>query len=173
MQSTRLPVILVVAVAENGVIGVDGGLPWRIREDLRRFRAVTMGKPLLMGRATYESIGRPLDGRDNIVLTRQPDFTAEAVIVAHDLASALQIGEERAQARDAAELCVIGGAALFSETLPIAQRVHLTQVEGAPHGDVFFPALSDTEWTAVSREPLPSHEGDTARGTYVLYERRS
>jgi dihydrofolate reductase len=172
MQVTHRPLVLVVAVAENGVIGVDGGLPWRIKADLQRFRSITMGKPLLMGRATYESIGRPLDGRDNIVLTRQAGFQAEGVIVAHDLASALDMGQEMAEARGAAEICVIGGAALFSETLPIAGRVHLTHVEGAPRGDVFFSALSDAEWVAVSREPLPECDGDTARGTYVVYERR-
>ena len=168
-----MPIAIVVAVAENGVIGVAGGLPWRIKADLQRFRAITMGKPLLMGRATFESIGRPLDGRDSIVLTRRPDFSADGVILAGDLASALEIGQARAASRGATELCVIGGAAVFAETLPLASLLHVTHVEGAPPGDVFFPAIPDSDWIAVAREPLPVQEHDTARGAYVRYERRA
>ena len=170
---TELPIVLVVAVAENGVIGVEGGLPWRIKADLRRFRAVTMGKPMLMGRATFESIGRPLDGRDNIVLTRRADFAPEGVLIAGDLASGLATATSCAAARGAGEICVIGGGELFAATLALATRLHVTHVEGSPRGDVFFPAISASELAAIFREALPANENDTARGTYVVYERRS
>lgn len=162
----------VVAVAENGVIGVRGGLPWRISADLRRFRRVTMGKPMVMGRRTFQSIGRVLDGRDNIVLTRREDFAAPGAIVARSLDDALRDAEERARERRVDEICVIGGEALFRETLPLADRLYVTHVAAVPEGDVFFPPLAPTDWAEVSREALPQSEGDTAIGAYVVYERR-
>lgn len=165
-----VPIVLVVAVAENGVIGIRGGLPWRLKADLRRFREVTMGKPLIMGRATYASIGRPLDGRDSIVLTRSSEFAAPGVLTAHDLPEALALADGRAKARDADEICVIGGAAVFRETLPLAARLHVTRIDGAAEGDVTF-GFDAALWVETSREPLPISDGDTARGTYVSYDR--
>ena len=164
--------VLVVAVAENGVIGRAGGLPWRIRADLRKFRLVTMGKPLIMGRKTFESIGRVLDGRDSIVVTRRKDFRHEGVLVARSLQEALALANERAAARGAAEICVIGGAELFAETLPMAERLCMTHVAAAPDGDVFFPRFSPADWTEVWREELPFSDGDTARAGYAVYHRR-
>jgi dihydrofolate reductase len=167
------PLAIVVAVAENGVIGARGGLPWRVRSDLRKFRAVTMGKPIVMGRKTFESIGRVLDGRDNIVVTRRPgSLDAEGVVVAGALESALAVAEECAAARGAEEICVIGGGEIFAATLPAAARLHVTHVAAAPEGDTFFPEISAGEWVAVSRESLAASEGDTAAGEYVIYERR-
>jgi dihydrofolate reductase len=163
---------LVVGVAENGVMGAEGGLPWRVRADLRRFRTVTMGKPLVMGRKTFESIGKPLDGRDNIVVTRRPDFSAEGILVAGDIDAALAIAERRAKARGADEICVIGGGEIFAAVLDRADRVHLTHVAAAPAGDVFFPRLDPAEWIEISREPLPHSDGDTAAATYTVYGRR-
>ena len=163
---------LVVAVANNRVIGAEGGLPWRIRADLKRFRAITMGKPMVMGRATFDSIGRVLDGRDSIVLTRQRDWGEAGVIVARDLPAALAIAADRARERSVSEICVIGGWQVFAETFPIASRLHVTHVEGSPPGDVFFPEFATAAWTEVAREVLPESEGDTARGVYVVYERR-
>ncbi len=161
----------VVAVAENGVIGAGGALPWRIRSDLRRFRQITMGKPLIMGRKTFESIGRPLDGRDNIVVTRRPDFTRDGVIVAHDLERALSIAAKNAQSRSAGETCVIGGGEIFEALLPRAAMLHVTHVAAAPEGDVFFPEIKKSEWRELTREVLPTGEGDSAPATYALYER--
>ena len=165
-------VSLVVAVAENGVIGVRGGLPWRIRADLKRFRSVTMGKPIIMGRKTFQSIGRVLDGRDNIVITRQEGFAPAGIIVARSVDAALVAAEESARARDAGEICVIGGEALFRETLPFAGRLYVTHVAATPEGDVFFPPIPAADWIETAHEPLPRSEGDTATGTYVVYERR-
>src|SRR5687767_5068116 len=119
-------IVIVVAVAENGVIGAAGGLPWRVRADLRRFRAVTMGKPLVMGRKTFESIGRVLDGRDNIFVTRRTDFAPAGVIVAGSVEEALAIAADRAAARGVGEICVGGGGGVFAATLPLAQRLHVT-----------------------------------------------
>jgi len=164
--------VLVVAVAENGVIGRAGGLPWRIRADLRKFRLVTMGKPLIMGRKTFESIGRVLDGRDSIVVTRRKDLGADRLLVAYSLQEALAMGRGRAAARGALELCVIGGAELFAETLPIADRLYMTHVAAAPEGDVFFPPFSRADWSEISREELPFSEGDTVRAAYAVYHRR-
>jgi dihydrofolate reductase len=166
------PLVHVVAVAENGVIGAKGGLPWRAKADLRKFRAVTMGKPLVMGRKTYESIGRPLDGRDNIVVSRQADFRPEGVIVASSLDEALAIADEHAKARGVDEICVIGGGEIFADTLASASRLHVTHIGALREGDTVFPEISPTEWSEVSREPLPSSEGDDVEAVYVVYEKR-
>jgi dihydrofolate reductase len=163
---------LVVAVAENGVIGARGGLPWRMKADLRKFRSVTMGKPMIMGRRTFESIGRVLDGRDNIVVTSRPERLPPGAIGVPDVEEALRLGAMRARERDTDEICVIGGEALFRETLDRADRLHVTHVAAAPEGDVSFPRIAFETWIEISREPLPSSEGDTATGEYVVYERR-
>ncbi len=172
-RSGRVETIsLVVAVAENGVIGVRGGLPWRIKADLARFRRVTTDKPIVMGRKTFQSIGRALDGRDNIVVTRRDDFRPDGTIAAGSMEEALRIAGERARARNVNEICVIGGDALFRDMLPRAGRLYVTHVAAAPAGDVFFPAISTAEWAETSREPLPPSEGDTATASYAVYERR-
>lgn len=168
----KATISLVVAIGENGVIGAGGGLPWRIRADLRRFRAVTMGKPMIMGRKTFDSIGKALDGRDSIVVTRRSDFLPEGVIVAHDLDAALALAAERAAARGVDEIAVIGGGEVFAAVIGRADRVHLTHVEAAPDGDVFFPELDPEDWKEVSREPLPHSDGDTATASYAVYQRR-
>ncbi len=168
-----IPIVLVVAVAENGIIGTGGGLPWRMKADLRRFRALTLGKPVIMGRKTFESIGRALDGRDNIVVTGQPDYAAEGVIVVHGLTDALQVAEARAAVSGASEIAVIGGGEIFAETLPLASRLHVTHIEGAVPGDTRFPPISSDEWSGGAPEPLPAADGDTVAGRYVLYERRT
>jgi len=164
--------VLVVAVAENGVIGAHGTLPWRMKADLQRFRRVTMGKPVIMGRATFDTIGRALDGRDNIVLTRRHDFAAEGVLVAHDLAQAFRLAQAAAARSGAGEICVIGGGAVFLEALPQADRVDLTEVAAAPEGDVFFPRLDPQEWAEVAREHLPPSPGDTVTAVSAVYHRR-
>jgi dihydrofolate reductase len=166
-------IALVVGVAENGVIGAKGGLPWRVKADLRRFRADTMGKPMVMGRKTFQSIGRVLDGRDNIVVTRQPGYARPGAIVAKSLDEALAIAEERAATRGSKEICVIGGGEVFRETFPLATRLYVTHVSGKPKGDVFFPDIVPGEWKERSREKLPFSEGDTATAEHAVYERRT
>ena len=157
---------LVVAVAENGVIGRDNRLPWRLPEDLAYFKRVTMGHPIVMGRRTYESIGRPLPGRTNIVVTHQRDCVAPGCVVVHGLDEAWEA------AGDADEVSIIGGTALFRDTLPIADRIHLTEVQAKVDGDTFFPAFDRGQWreTEISRHPAD------ARHTYpfriVVLDRR-
>ena len=140
---------LVVAVAENGVIGRNNHLPWRLPEDLAYFKRVTMGHPIVMGRRTYESIGRPLPGRSNIVVTHNVDFEAPGCIVAHSLEEAWRA------ANGADEVSVIGGTAIFRDTLPFADRIHLTEVQASVEGDTFFPAFDRAQWreTEVVRHP--------------------
>ena len=167
------PIVLVVAVAENGVIGAAGGLPWRMRADLRRFRALTLGKPIIMGRKTFESIGKVLDGRDNIVVTAKPDYSVDGAIVVHGLTQALRVAEERAAASGATEIAVIGGGEIFAEVMPLATRLHVTHIDGAAEGDTRFPAISPADWSGSEPEPLQAAEGDTVTGRYVLYERRA
>ena len=169
---SAIPIVLVVAVAENGVIGSAGGLPWRLKADLQRFRRVTMGKPIVMGRKTFDSVGRALDGRDNIVVTRRTGLAGGGVLVAGTIEAALDIAARCAQARGASEICVIGGGEVYGATMPMAELLHVTHIQGTPQGNVHFPEISPVEWTEVSREPLPVAEGDTAAGVYAVYHRR-
>jgi len=158
---------LVVAAADNGVIGRDAGLPWRLPEDLRRFKATTIGKPILMGRRTYESIGRALPGRLNLVLTRSPQWSAPGVVVVHTLAAAL------AAAAGAPELMVIGGAEIYRLVLPHAQRILLTRVHAELDGDTFFPDPTALEWREAAREEHPADERHPYAMSFVTLERRA
>lgn len=152
---------LIVAVAENGAIGRDNALPWHIPEDLRYFKQVTSGKTVIMGRKTFQSIGRPLPNRTNIVVTRDPAFRAEGVIVARGLDDALS------KAGDG-EAMVIGGSSLFLETLPRADRFYLTEIHRAYDGDVYFPAWDRKPWREVKRQKVA---GDPDI-SFVTFERR-
>jgi dihydrofolate reductase len=152
---------LIVAVAENGVIGRDNALPWHLPEDLRYFKQVTSGKTVVMGRKTFQSIGRPLPNRTNIVITRDPGFSAEGVIVAHSLDEALAKGGD-------GEILVIGGSSLFAEVLPRADRFYLTEINRAYEGDVQFPAWDRAAWQEIARQKAES-DPDVA---FVTYERR-
>ena len=126
---------LVVAVADNGVIGRDGGLPWRISSDLKTFRRLTMGKPLIMGRRTFQSLKKPLDGRDNIVVTTNPDYRPEGTLQAADFDSAVALARICAERRGVDEIAIIGGTAVFEAALPTANRIYKTEVHGSPDGD--------------------------------------
>ncbi len=156
---------LVVAMAEDRVIGVDNGLPWRLPDDLKRFKAVTLGKPVLMGRRTFESIGRPLPGRLNLVLTRNPRFHVEGVVTVTDWAAALQA------AGDVPELMVIGGAELYSMALPVAQRIYLTDVHASVRGDARFPPFAPQEWREIEREEHAADERHAFAMTFRVLER--
>lgn len=145
------PLALVVAVARNGIIGRDGGLPWHLPEDLAWFRQVTMGKAMVMGRKTWDSIGRPLPGRDSVVLTADRSWHAHGAHAAHDLDQALSLAESlRPQA---GEIAVIGGAALFAATLARATRLYWTEVHAAPPGDTVFPPFDRAGWRETLRRP--------------------
>ena len=147
-------VALIVAVAANGVIGRDNALPWHIPEDLKWFKRTTLGKPVIMGRKTWDSIGRPLPGRPNIVVTRQPGWSADGAHTTHSLAEALALAERLSP--EAAEAMVIGGSALFAEALPLAGRLYWTEIHADHQGDTVFPPFDRSGWREVSRE---SHEG--------------
>lgn len=169
--SEAAKIVLVVARAENGVIGKDGGLPWRLSTDLRRFRRITMGKPLVMGRKTFDSIGKPLDGRDNIVVTRNPEFRAEGILLALDVDQALRVALDLALGRGADEVAVIGGAQIYAQCLDRADAVELTEVHASPDGDVTLPAFDPQQWREVSRERHQAGPKDSADFSFVRLER--
>ena len=162
---------LVVAVARNGIIGREGALPWRLSSDLKRFKAATMGKPVLMGRKTWESLPkRPLKGRQNLVLTRDQDFVAEGAWVYTDLAAMLAAGRAMAKAEQAGEVCVIGGAQIFNAVLAQADRIVLTEVNLAPQGDARLE-LDLSQWRESSREDVAAGPNDDADFTVRVLER--
>lgn len=143
-------VILVVARARNGVIGRGGALPWHLPADLKRFKALTVGKPVVMGRKTFESIGKPLPGRHNIVLTRQPGWLAEGVTIVPNMAEAL--AATGMDARTFGAIMIIGGADIYAQAMPFATRIELTEIDADPQGDTLLPAFSATDWHELSRE---------------------
>ncbi len=159
-------VTLIVAVADSGVIGRDNTLPWHLPEDLKRFKRLTMGKPIVMGRKTYESIGKPLSGRQNIVLTRDANYRRDGVTVVHDVDAALRASGE------APEIMIIGGADLFRLFLPRAGRAHLTRVHGDIPGDVVWPELDKREWNVVERETHAADERHAWPMTFEVWEKR-
>lgn len=158
---------LVVAVARNGVIGREGGLPWHISSDLKRFKEITMGKPVIMGRKTWESLPRkPLPGRRNIVISRQLGFTAEGAVVAATPEEALRL------AGDAPEATVIGGGEIYRLFWPLADRLYLTEVDLEVEGDTYFPRPEPAEWREVAREVYPKGERDSASFTLRTLDRQ-
>ena len=161
-----------VARARNGVIGRAGGLPWRLKSDLAIFKAVTLFKPVIMGRKTWDSLPRkPLPGRTNIVLSRDGSFEPEGALVCETFAEAVGIARDQAADDGAEEFCVIGGAALFEAALPRAKRLYLTEVEAEVEGDIMFPAFDESEWREVRRESHPAGEGDDHPFVFRVLER--
>ena len=169
--SQRIALVLVVAVAENGVIGQGGGLPWRLKSELAHFRKVTMGKPIVMGRKTYLSIGRPLPGRTNIVVSRDRTFAAPGVLVAPSLETALTAARGDALRRGAAEIAIVGGAGIFAETMELADRLLITRVHLRPAGDTRFPSIDREVWKETERTEHQAGPGDEAGFTVLAYER--
>lgn len=162
-------VVLVAALARNGIIGADGAMPWHLPADLRRFKAITSGHPVVMGRATFESIGRPLPARTNVVLTRDPLWRVEGVVTAPDLATAL---DHAGRAPGGETVFVIGGGTVYAESLPFAHRLELTHVDVVVDGDTWFPPVDVDEWEPVERV---AHEPDDAHDVgfeFVTYRRR-
>ena len=167
-----LPLWIVVAVAKNGVIGGDNKLLWHIRADLQRFKALTLGKPMLMGRKTFESIGKALPGRETIVITRDVHFAAPNVHVAHDLGQGLALAQRLGLDMGAEAVAVVGGGEIYRQTLAQAAKIYLTQVDLAPQGDTSFPALDMSLWREVQREAHQAGPKDDADFIYIDYERR-
>jgi dihydrofolate reductase len=167
-----LPLVSVVAAAENGVIGRDNGLIWRIKTDLRRFRALTLGRPLVMGRKTFESIGKPLPGRESIVVTRDPGFAAPGAHVAHGLDEALRLAQEIGARMQADSVVIGGGAQIYAETMDLVDRIHLTLVKAAPAGDATFPQIDSTRFREARREDHPAGPDDEFAFSFIDFVRR-
>jgi dihydrofolate reductase len=167
-----MEVVLVAAVAENGVIGSSGAMPWRLKSDMQRFKALTSGRPVVMGRKTFVSIGRPLPGRTNIVVTRDPDFRAAGVVVTNSFANAGAIAKGDALRRFATEIAVIGGAEIYAQWMACADRLEITEVHARPDGDTSFAAIDAAIWQEVARLRNPAGPADSADFSYVTYRRR-
>lgn len=165
-------VALIVARARNGVIGRDNTMPWHLPEDLRYFKRVTLGKPVIMGRNTWESLGKPLPGRDNIVITRNSDYRAEGATVTHDIRTALQLADALATARGVDEVMVIGGAAIYQTAMPFITRAYVTEIDADIEGDTVFPALNAQDWQETSRECHAPCEKNPHPYCFVTLQRR-
>ena len=170
--AAREPVIaLVVARAENGAIGVGGDLPWRLSTDLKQFRKVTLGKPVIMGRRTFMSLLRPLDGRANIVLTRNAAFVAPGAVMAYNLEEALDVARKEAAKAGVDEIMVIGGDDVFRAVMPLAKRIYLTEVHASPHADTWFKDFNLKDWRELSRERHEPGPKDQYPFSFVVLER--
>ncbi len=169
----RPSLVVVAAVGRDGTIGAANQLPWRLRTDLRRYRQITMGKPMIMGRKTFQSIGKALPGRETIVLTRDTSFAAPGILVAGDAEAALALASERARATGADEIILAGGADLYAQLIGWADKLRITEVDLSPGGDAMFPAIDPDLWVELSREPRPAGPDDEAPFTFVDYVRRN
>ena len=167
-----VPVALIAAVGRNGVIGAGEALPWRLPGDFVHFKQTTLGKPLIMGRKTFESIGRPLPGRTNIIVTRQEGYQPEGVLVFDSLEAALDHAQAIAEVDKASEVLVGGGGEIYRETLPLADRLYITHVDAAPGGDTTFPDIDSDEWLVVAEPDVPPDPRDTVAFRVKVYERR-
>lgn len=167
-----LPVVLVAAIADNGVIGSDNKLIWRLRTDLQRFRRLTTGCPIIMGRKTYLSIGKPLTGRQTVVLTRDRGFRADGVHVAHEVAEALALAQRLGQEMGAHAVIVGGGTEIYGQMLPLADRLELTMVHAQPAGDAVFPDWEEGAFAETARESHPADAENEHPYTFVTYSRR-
>ena len=164
-----MKITMIAAVAANDAIGIDNKMPWYLPGDLRYFKAVTMGKPIIMGRKTFESLGRPLPGRVNIVMTRDASWQQEGVRVVASLEAALALAESEAMINGVTELMIIGGEQIYRQALPKAGRLYLTRVDQSFEGDAFFPALEASEWQETTRE---DHETDNGmKYSYLVMDR--
>ena len=166
-----IAIVLVAAVADNGVIGRDNALPFRQSSDLKRFKALTMGRPVLMGRKTFLSIGKPLPGRTNIVVSRNAGFAGAGIVVAADFDFAMDVARGDALRRGVNEIAVIGGADIFTRLMPLADRLEITHVHARPEGDTHFPPIDASQWRAIEQSELPAGPRDEAPVTYATYAR--
>lgn len=155
---------IIVAVSENGVIGHDGGMPWRLSSDLKRFKQLTLGHTIVMGRKTWDSIGRLLPGRTTVILTRQPDFEVPGAIIVGSLQDAIG-------ATDDPEPFVVGGAEIYRLALPFSSKLYLTRVAAEIEGDTFFPEFDTQQWSLISEEAVPQGEKDSHRTLFQTYAR--
>ena len=168
-----MEIVLIVAVAENGVIGAGGTIPWRLKSDMQRLKAMTMGKPIVMGRKTFESFPRgPLPGRTNIVVTRDAAYRAAGAVVTTSFAEAMAIATGDALRRFATEIAIIGGEKIYAQWIDRADRLEITEVHARPDGDTRFPAIDPADWEEVARERNPAGPDNSADFSYVTFRRR-
>ena len=166
----NLKISIIVAIAENDVIGRDNSLPWHLSEDLKNFKRITMGKPMIMGRKTFESLGKPLPGRPHIVLTHDQGYSFPGIETAQNFDQALVVASKRSSSKDG-EIMVIGGEQVFREALSFANRLYLTEVHMTADGDVKFPKFERKEWLEISRKLYPGNPKDSCDYSFVVLER--
>ncbi len=167
-----IKIAMIAALASNRVIGLDNGMPWHLPEDLKYFKATTLGKPIVMGRKTFDSLGRPLPGRTNIVVSRQIDLQLAGAEVFESIEAALDFAEQQAATDGVEEIMVIGGETLYRQCLAEADRLYLTRIEATPKGDAWFPEFDEAEWVLASERKVEAGEGYPAH-VYQVLERRS
>jgi dihydrofolate reductase len=165
-------IVILAAIADNGVIGQDGDLPWRLKSDMQHFRATTMGRPVIMGRKTFRSIGKPLTGRTNIVVSRDPTFAVPGVLAAPSVTAALAVAHGDALRRGVVDIAVIGGADIYAQTIGMADRLVITRVHMQPVGDAMFSPIDPDIWDEVERRAHPAGPDDQASFTVLVYQRR-
>jgi dihydrofolate reductase len=168
-----MQIVLVAAIGDNNVIGVDGKLPWHISSDLKHFRALTVNRPIIMGRKTFESIGKPLDQRTNIVVSRSLERIGSGVVLATSVDAALGFARADAEKRGVNEIMVIGGGDIFAELMPRATRLEITHVHASPEGDSFFPEIDAREWEQRSRREMRPGPKDSAAFALATYVKRA
>jgi dihydrofolate reductase len=166
-----MEIVLIVAAADNGVIGAGGAIPWRLKSDQQRLKAMTMGRPIVMGRKTFVSLRRPLPGRTNIVVTRDDTFRAQGAVVTTSFAAAREVAVADALRRSVAEIAVIGGADIYAQAMEIADRLEINEVHAEPQGDTHFPPIDTGKWQEVARVRNPPGPDDSAAFSYVTYRR--
>jgi dihydrofolate reductase len=167
-----MEVVLIAAVADNGVIGSGGAIPWRLKSDQQRLKMMTMGKPVVMGRKTFISLRRPLPGRTNIVVTRDTNFRSPGAVVTTSFADARAVARGDALRRSAGEIAVIGGAEIYAQWMEYADRLEITEVHARPEGDTWFAAIDTADWEEVARARNAAGPDDSAPFSYVTYRRR-
>jgi dihydrofolate reductase len=167
-----MEIVLIVAVADSGVIGANGAIPWRLKTDLRRFKSMTMGKPVVMGRKTFLSLRRPLPGRTNIVMTRDGNFRASGAVVANSLETAREVATGDALRRFVTEIAVIGGAEIYAQWKDCADRLEVTEVHAQPAGDTHFAPIGGADWEEIARVRHSAGSDDSADFSFVTYVRR-
>jgi dihydrofolate reductase len=167
-----MEIVLIVAVADNGVIGAEGAIPWRLKSDMQRFKAMTLGKPVVMGRKTFQSLRQSLPGRTNIVVTRDRGFRADGAVVTNTLAAARAVAYADALRRSVSEIAVIGGAELYAQWMAVADRLEVTEVHAQVSGDTRFVPIDAMQWEVLARERHPAGAGDSADFSYVTYRHR-
>lgn len=167
-----LPISIIVAVAENGVIGSDGDMPWKLSSDLKRFKAITTGNPIIMGRKTFESIGRPLPNRYNIVISRNKNYSPDGVIVVSSVSEAISVAQKWGKANVSSEICILGGGEIYRQFLDLAILIYHTEVMAKPAGDTSFPAIDKSTWLIKREEFIPLGPKDKFDTKFTVFHRK-